>query len=138
MTPQEATKFLQALPIDKFYGVGVKSIPHFHELGIFNGKDLYQQDLDTLIKHFGKMGYSLYFKVRGIHNAAVNQQRDRKSIGRERTFTQFLNDEEKIIVQFEKLTHSVMKKVRGLGLLINSVTIKIRYGNFETLTRQWI
>ncbi|WIK66493.1 DNA polymerase IV [Globicatella sanguinis] len=136
VTPQEATKFLQALPIDKFYGVGVKSIPHFHELGIFNGKDLYQQDLDTLIKHFGKMGYSLYFKVRGIHNTAVNQQRDRKSIGRERTFTQFLNDEEKIIVQFEKLTHSVMKKVRGLGLLTNSVTIKIRYGNFETITRQ--
>lgn len=136
VTPQEATKFLQALPIDKFYGVGVKSIPHFHELGIFNGKDLYQQDLDTLIKHFGKMGYSLYFKVRGIHNTAVNQQRDRKSIGRERTFTQFLNDEEKIIVQFEKLTQSVMKKVRGLGLLTNSVTIKIRYGNFETITRQ--
>lgn len=136
VTPQEATKFLQALPIDKFYGVGAKSIPHFHDLGIFNGKDLYQQNLDTLIKHFGKMGYSLYFKVRGIHNAAVNQQRDRKSIGRERTFTQFLNDEEKIIVQFEKLTHSVMKKVRGLGLLTNSVTIKIRYGNFETITRQ--
>ena len=42
-----------------------------HELGIFTGADLYKQDEMTLIRLFGKMGYSLYRKVRGIHDAPV-------------------------------------------------------------------
>ena len=60
-----------------------------HELGIFTGADLYKQDEMTLIRLFGKMGYSLYRKVRGIHDAPVQVTRDRKSVGKEHTYGTF-------------------------------------------------
>lgn len=134
--PEDAEHFLKQLPIEKFYGVGIKSVPHFHKIGIYKGEDLLRYELDELIEQFGKMGYSLYFKVRGIHDAEVNQQRDRKSIGRERTFSQFLSDEASVIDNINKLSERVMQKVQTKGLKANLVTIKIRYNDFETITRQ--
>lgn len=134
--PEEALEFLKQLPIDKFYGVGRKSLPSFHQLGIKTGEDLLEWELDELIKYFGKMGYSLYFKVRGIHNAPVNSLRERKSIGTERTFNQFLETEAEVAVIFEQLTAKVAKKLREKQLKAYTVTIKVRYDNFDTMTRQ--
>lgn len=136
VTPDDALAFLKALPIEKFYGVGRKSVPYFHELGIYTGADLFETSLDTLIQHFGKMGYSLYHKVRGVHNAPVVNKRERKSIGRERTFTRFLEFEEDVERVFSQLSAKVMHQLREKQLKAQTVTIKIRYENFETLTRQ--
>ena len=134
--PEEALEFLKQLPIDKFYGVGRKSLPIYHELGIKTGEDLLEWELDELIKHFGKMGYSLYFKVRGVHNTPVSSFRERKSIGTERTFSQFLETEGEVAVVFEQLTTKVVKKLQEKQLKASTVTIKVRYDNFETMTRQ--
>lgn len=134
--PEEALEFLKQLPIDKFYGVGRKSLPIYHELGIKTGEDLLEWELDELIKHFGKMGYSLYFKVRGVHNTPVSSFRERKSIGAERTFSQFLETEGEVAVVFEQLTTKVVKKLQKKQLKASTVTIKVRYDNFETMTRQ--
>lgn len=134
--PDEAVEFLKQLPIEDFYGVGRKSVPTFHELGIFNGKDLYTWQLDSLIKRFGKMGYSLYFKVRGIHNAPVKNQRERKSIGKETTFSTFLETEADVLIIFERLTEKVVTILKEKGLKAQTITIKIRYDDFETITRQ--
>ncbi|MBF6978488.1 DNA polymerase IV [Aerococcaceae bacterium zg-BR22] len=136
VTPDQAVDFLKQLPIEKFYGVGKKSVGHFHELGIKTGEDLYNTSFDTLIHHFGKMGYSLYHKVRGVHNAPVSNQRSRKSIGRERTFGQFLEQESQVLGQIQRLCDNVMEKVRDKSVLTNLVTLKIRYDDFETITRQ--
>src|SRR5699024_3190791 len=83
VTPENAVECLNAMSIEKFYGVGKKTVPKMHELGIYNGSDLYEKSEMDLIQHFGKMGYSLYRKVRGIHNSPVQVERERKSIGRE-------------------------------------------------------
>lgn len=48
-----------------------------HEMGIYKGKDLYEKSEMDLIREFGKMGYSLYRKVRGIHDIPVEPNRDR-------------------------------------------------------------
>lgn len=134
--PKDAQDFLLKLPIEKFYGVGKKSVEHFHELEIFNGEDLYNTSLDDLIKHFGKMGYSLYNKVRGVHNAAVNNQRERKSIGRERTFSVFLELESEVVDNINRLIDKIDEKHRISELKAHTITLKIRYDNFETITRQ--
>lgn len=136
VTPKEAPEFLKQLPIEKFYGVGKQSVSHFHELGIYTGEDLYRIDLKTLVEQFGKMGYSLYFKVRGIHDSEVKPHRERKSIGREQTFSQFLTEDTQIKRQLEKLSKNVMQKVKEKGLKASVVTLKIRYDDFETFTRQ--
>ena len=74
-----------------------------HELGIFTGADLYKQDEMTLIRLFGKMGYSLYRKVRGIHDAPVQVTRDRKSVGKEHTYGTPLTTEEQVTAQLRQL-----------------------------------
>ena len=93
VTPDQALGFLDDLPIDKFYGVGRQSVPYFHQRGIMTGADLRAIELEDLIEHFGKMGKSLYYKVRGVHDTPVQPHRERKSIGKETTFIQFLAEE---------------------------------------------
>lgn len=134
--PKDAHKFLMGLSIDKFYGVGKKSVAHFHELGIYNGQDLYDTSLDDLILNFGKMGYSLYYKVRGVHDSPVNNKRERKSIGREKTFAVFLELESEVLDNIVKLIHQINERHRISKLSAHTLTLKIRYDNFETITRQ--
>ncbi|MBA5729023.1 DNA polymerase IV [Aerococcaceae bacterium INB8] len=134
--PKDAVQFLKELSIDKFHGVGKKSLPNFHDMGIFTGKDLYEKSLDELIDNFGKMGYSLYFKVRGVHNTPVNNKRERKSIGRERTFSVFLELESQVVDNIVKLIHQVDNRHHISDMRAHTITLKIRYDNFETITRQ--
>ena len=136
VTPEQAQSFLHDLPIEKFYGVGRQSIKSFHDLGIRTGKELAQLELDELVGYFGKMGQSLYYKVRGVHNAPVMSHRERKSIGKETTFVQFLSTEESVLAAFQTLTKRVIKTLQAKDLYATIVTIKVRYANFETLTRQ--
>ncbi|MCE2138389.1 DNA polymerase IV, partial [Streptococcus thermophilus] len=63
--PQDAEPFLLREPIEKFRGVGKKTVPKMHDLGIKTGQDLYAQSELDLIKQFGKLGYILYRRVRG-------------------------------------------------------------------------
>lgn len=136
VTPADAIDFLKDLPIDKFYGVGQRSIDRFHELGIYKGADLYQMELDDLIQSFGKMGYSLYFKVRGIHPSPVSSHRDRKSIGKESTFSHFTQDEGEVITYLDRLALQVYTNYQQKGVRPHTVTLKIRYQDFTTVTRQ--
>ena len=57
--------FLKEMPIEQFRGVGKKTIPKMHELGVFKGADLLKLSENDLIHHFGKFGYTLYRRVRG-------------------------------------------------------------------------
>ena len=58
--PQDAQEILSKLPIEKFYGVGKKSVPRLHDMGIYTGADLLEIPEMTLIDHFGRFGYDLY------------------------------------------------------------------------------
>lgn len=134
--PDHAQEFLWNLPIGKFRGIGKKSQEKFQDLGIMTGHDLYKQSLEDLIKHFGKLGYSLYFKVRGIHNDPVSPVRDRKSLGKETTFRHFLQTEEEVLRALKSLTDQVASQLTSRDLWVKLVTIKIRYEDFSTYTRQ--
>lgn len=134
--PERALDFLADLPIEDFYGVGKKSVPLFHELGIYQGSDLKACSLDFLIHHFGKMGLSLFYKVRGVHDAPVAPRQSSKSLGRETTFRQFIQSDEGVLKALRVLSQEVTDALKRHDLYANTVTLKIRYDNFETLTRQ--
>lgn len=134
--PDEAEEFLKALPIEKFHGVGKKTVPKMHELGIFTGADLYEKDEMELISRFGKMGYSLYRKVRGIHDSPVNVTRDRKSVGKEHTYGTPLTTQAQVTAQLRQLAESVesaLKKVQKHG---KTVVLKVRYADYTTVTKR--
>lgn len=134
--PEQAEDFLRKLPIEKFHGVGKKTVPRMHELGIFTGEDLYQKSEMSLIQEFGKMGYSLYRKVRGVHDSPVEPNRERKSIGRENTFGKPLITEEQVIAQLRELSESVARSLKKNQKHGKTVVLKIRNTDYETVTRR--
>src|SRR5690606_21313447 len=84
--PEEATAFLEKLPIERFYGIGKVTAEKMKKFGIHNGWDLKQYSLNFLIQRFGKAGAHYYDIVRGIHLSEVQPHRDRKSLSVETTF----------------------------------------------------
>lgn len=134
--PEEAETFLDKLPIEKFYGVGAKSVGRLHDLGVFNGADLRKIPEMTLIDHFGRFGYDLYRKARGISNSPVKPDRIRKSIGSERTYAKLLHDVEDVKLELSKNARRVADILEKNGRAGKIVMIKVRYSDFTTLTKR--
>lgn len=134
--PGEAPDFLANLPIEKFHGVGKKTVPRMHELGIYTGKELAEKSEMELIREFGKMGYSLYRKVRGIHNAPVKIEREPKSVGRENTYGKPLYSTEDVKVELRNLSQSVSRSLHKNQLHGMTVVLKVRDKDYETFTKR--
>ena len=134
--PEKALDFLQELPIEKFYGVGKKTVEKMHELSIYTGKDLFQKDEMELIQRFGRMGYSLYRKVRGIDNSPVRISRERKSVGRELTYGKNLIIEQEVVSELRHIATKVQASLQKNQKHGKTVVLKVRYSNFETATKR--
>lgn len=134
--PEDAEAFLWRLPIEDFHGIGKKTVPRMHELGIFTGKDLYEKGEMELIREFGKMGYSLYRKVRGIHDSPVSVTRDRKSVGKEHTYGTPLLTEAQVTTQLRQLSERVEASLKRHQKHGKTVVLKVRYTDYTTITRR--
>lgn len=135
ITPEEAESFLEELEIGEFYGIGSATEKKMKSLGIYTGKDLKEWDELELVDKFGKTGRFYYRIVRGIDNREVKPHRIRKSIGKERTFSEDKDDLQWIHSFLEELAEKVaasMEKKKAAG---KTVTLKVRYDDFETHTR---
>jgi DNA polymerase IV len=133
--PEKAEKFLEELEIGDFYGVGKATRKKMEALGILNGKDLKEWDELDLVKHFGKSGHHYYRIVRGLDNREVKAHRLRKSIGKERTFTEDVSDMEWIQDFLKELSAKVAASMDKLNAAGKTITLKARYNDFETVTR---
>ena len=104
------------MDIAKFHGVGKKSVEKLHDMGIYTGADLLKVPKMTLIDKFGRFGFDLYRKARGISNSPVKSNRIRKSIGKERTYAKLLYSEEDIKKELtllaQKVENSLTKQTR--------------------------
>lgn len=134
--PDQAEAVLSKLPIEKFHGVGRKSVEKLHELGVYTGADLLKIPEMTLIDRFGRFGFDLYRKARGISNSPVKTNRIRKSIGKETTFRKFLYTEVDIKKELSVLAQRVVKSLEKYDRSGKTIVLKIRDANFETLTKR--
>ncbi|NRB65326.1 MAG: DNA polymerase IV [Saprospiraceae bacterium] len=133
--PEEAEAFLEALPIQKFHGIGKVTAEKMKRMGIFTGKDLKVHDELTLVKRFGKAGRHYFRIVRALDDRAVNPNRARKSIGAERTFREDLvriTDMEEKLGYLSRVVFDHMKRADNFG---RTVTLKIKTADFVILTR---
>jgi DNA polymerase-4 len=133
--PEEVLSFLEALPVNKFYGVGKVTASKMYNLGIFKGKDLKKKSLEELITLFGKSGTHYYNIVRGIHNSAVKPNRIRKSIAAERTFSENLSSEIFMIEKLDKIADELEKRMKKTDTKGKTITLKIKYSDFTQQTR---
>lgn len=135
--PEKAEAFLEELDIKEFFGVGKATLKKMHAVGIKSGGDLKKWTEVDLVKVFGKSGRYYYHIVRGIDNREVKPHRIRKSYGKERTFSEDIDDPEWIHSFLRDLSHQIsegMKKIQAAG---KTITLKVRYENFETITRSF-
>jgi len=135
ITPDIAEKFIEELDVGKFHGVGKATQKKMKALGIETGFDLKQLSLNEMIGHFGKSGKHYFNIVRGIDNREVKPDRIRKSVGKERTFAEDISDIEWIHNFLEELSGKVSESLKKLDTAGKTITLKVRYKNFETITR---
>jgi DNA polymerase IV len=133
--PEEAETFVEKLEIDKFFGVGKVTAARFHEMGIHFGRDLKKLERTELIRSFGKAGSYYYDIARGIDNRPVNPNRERKSIGGERTFSQDLYDAQELKHELEIIAEIVWNRVKKKQAMGKTITLKVKYADFEQITR---
>ena len=133
--PSQIDEFIDALPIQKFFGVGQVAAKRMNELGIFNGADLKKFDVDNLKNHFGKSGEHFYKIVRSIQDNPVNPNRIRKSVGAERTFSQDIDSEGFMLDKLDSIADELENRMIQSDNKGKTVTIKLKYSDFTQQTR---
>lgn len=136
VSPKKAHEFLMPLDIKKFSGVGEKTLEKMHEFGIYTGQDLYDKTELELSKKFGKLGHSLFRKVRGIDNSIVEVERERKSVGKERTFQNDIRRDDEALQFLRYISAEVLTALHKKEMHGKTVVLKVRYSDFETHTRR--
>jgi DNA polymerase-4 len=135
INPEEVISFLEALPVNKFYGVGKVTASKMYSLGIFIGNDLKKKSQDELTNLFGKSGLHYYHIVRGIHNSKVKPDRIRKSVGAETTFFENISSEIFMIEKLEKIAEELERRMKKSDTKGKTITLKIKYSDFSQQTR---
>lgn len=133
--PEDAEEFLEKLEIGEFYGIGDATESKMKSLGIHTGKDLKEWSEIELVEQFGKTGRYYYRIVRGIDNRKVKTHRVRKSIGKESTFSDDKDDIEWIHNFLTELAGKISQRMKKKNAAGKTVTLKVRYDDFETITR---
>ncbi len=132
---EDAEKFLQPLPVRKLLWVGRKTEERLKAIGVNTIGDLAHSDPSALAETFGVAGTQMFLMAHGIDRSEVLQRDEVKSISHETTFEEDEEKAEKILGALDSLAISVSEEAVNQSLLFKTVTVKIRYENFETHTR---
>lgn len=135
ITREQADDFLLSLPVMKFHGIGQATTAKMERLGIRTGADLRKWEEQQLVAYFGKAGHHYYNIVRGKDPREVKPNRIRKSIGVERTFGENLYHNEEVEKEIQRITELLLDRMERHGRSGKTLTLKIRYSDFETITR---
>jgi len=135
IAPERMEAFLQKLPVEALWGVGPVTAKKLRALGIEKLVDVRAADEETLRRTVGSLAEWLKRLARGDDPRKVTPNRPWKSISAEDTYPEDLADIREMRAEIERLAKRVAASVAKKGLLARTVTIKVRYPNFTTVTR---
>jgi DNA polymerase-4 len=135
VAPGAGEAFVQALPVERFHGVGPVTAARMRALGIVTGADLHRQSAAFLQKHFGKAGLWHHDIARGVDERPVRPDRIRKSSGSETTFEHDLTDPGEIEAKVIAMADDVWAWSRKAGAFGRRVTVKVKWADFKLATR---
>lgn len=133
--PGEGAAFVASLPVRRFHGVGPRGAEKMARLGIETGADLATRDLAFLRANFGSFAEYLFRAARGVDLRQVRADRPRKSVGGERTFFENIEDAATLRETMDHIVDVVWERIERAQARGRTVTMKLRYADFQTLTR---
>jgi len=134
--PGEEAAFLAPLEVQALWGIGPKTSQKLHGQGIHTIGQLAALSIAELEAYFGNNALEIHARALGIDPSPVHSEREVKSVSNEVTFTKDTTDSEVLRQTLRALADKVGYRLRQAGLAGSVVQIKLRYSNFETLTRQ--
>ncbi|MFM8846644.1 MAG: DNA polymerase IV [Actinomycetota bacterium] len=134
--PGTELDFLHPLPIQSLWGVGPVTFTKLERIGVRRVGDLVTLGRDALESALGKAaGRHLFELANGIDERPVATEREVKSISHEETFAHDITEHSAMRVEIVRLADAVTSRLRRHGSAARTVTLKIRFANFENMTR---
>jgi DNA polymerase-4 len=134
--PEKMLEFLHPLAANEIWGVGPKTNELLEKMGLFTIADIAHTPRSTLIRVLGQAsGASLYELAWGRDYRDVITEHAEKSISASQTFDVDLYQPEEILKEFLRLTEKSADRMRAKGLATNTISIKVRFADFKTISR---
>jgi DNA polymerase-4 len=134
--PGDEAGFLAPLPVRVLWGIGPVTAGELKAMGIDTVGELASESSEDLYAHFGNRAAEMVKLAQGNDKRPVTTERERKSVSQERTFSHDLKDDKALRKQLWRLSQGVAHHLQKAGLAAGTVTLKLRYSDFSTLTRQ--
>lgn len=135
VAPGQVEDFLAPLPVRKLHGVGPATERVLADLGIDTVADLRGRGREELAEALGQFGATLHEFAHGMDPRPVGVPRERKSLGLEDTFQTDITALAEMDPVLESMAAQVFDRLSGRGLTGRTVTVKVRYADFRTVTR---
>jgi DNA polymerase-4 len=135
IAPERVENFLQKLPVEALWGVGPVTAKKLRAIGIERLVDVRSADRELLATSVGSLADWLVELSHGRDPRPVEPNRETKSVSCETTYAKDLTDWREMNQQIQLLAEDVAEQLKRKGLRARTVTIKVRYGNFKTVTR---
>ncbi|MGC4030610.1 MAG: DNA polymerase IV [Tepidisphaeraceae bacterium] len=135
ITRDTVDTILPPLPITRIWGIGKVSAARLNGLGVRTIGDLRARSPEWFDQHLGSWGRRMRDLIHGIDDRPVHSDADAKSIGHEETFGENLIDPDAVRAVLLEQAEAVGMRLRKNALFTGGVTVKIRFGDFKTITR---
>ena len=134
--PDQSEGFLEKLPVREFHGIGKATAQKMYDMNIYKGVDLKALSLTDMVARFGKTGHYYYHVVRGVDDREVNPNRIRKSVSVEETFSENKKSIGELREVLSELVERLMVRVKKAEVSGYTVILKIKYEDFEIISRR--
>ncbi len=133
--PHRVLEFLAPLPVRKLHGVGPATERALSEMGVSTVGDIRVRAPEELSARFGRHGRVLWEFAHGVDERPVETHQERKSLGTENTYAEDLRGLEPMELELHRMSVEVAGSLEKRNIAGCTVTLKIRYSDFTTLTR---
>jgi DNA polymerase-4 len=134
--PGRELEFLHPLPVRRLWGVGPVTLERLERLGVRTVRDLAELDERTVVNALGRaQGLHLLALANAVDQRPVDVDRDPKSIGHEETYPVDLTELASLEREVVRLSDAVAGRLRRHGVAGRTITLKVRYAGFRTVTR---
>ncbi len=128
--------FLAPLSVNKIPMVGNKTYQKLVSLGVQHIKTVQEMPLEIMESVLGKNGKTIWLRAQGIDHSPIIPFHERKSISMERTFNKDTIDIKRLKATLQAMAESLAYQLRNANKLASIVTVKIRYSDYQTYTKQ--